>query len=143
MYEKIFPYGEKPRGVLERDLENGVREMAVCIHSKQIPERNSRRIPEILSFCIFQRKTKREIFIDYLGVSETHRGSGLGKHLLETVLSYADSDEDAEEVSLFCPEENIPFYSRFQFTVVGVVFGVGEIWFRMTKNLKPIFQIYS
>jgi ribosomal protein S18 acetylase RimI-like enzyme len=126
LYEKLFGYGEKPRKYLEMELRDGVSEIAVIYDSETL---------QVSAFCVFYRRTLSELFIDYLGVSPTSQGGGIGSRLLREVLDYSLRIEGLREVSLLCSEDKVPFYKKFGFENTGQFADLSGTWYRLSRSL--------
>lgn len=60
--------------------------------------------------------------LNMVGVRDSHKGSGLGKRLVEHVIGLADQHPRSLGVSLTTEvETNVPFYERLGFRIVGHV----------------------
>lgn len=126
LYETLFGYGEKPRRYLEMELRDGVSEIAIMYDVDTL---------RVFAFSIFYRRTRSEMFIDYLGVSPESQGGGYGSRLLRGLISYFSGIEDLKEISLLCSDEKIPFYKKFGFENTGRFADLSGVWYRLSKPM--------
>jgi predicted GNAT family N-acyltransferase len=68
----------------------------------------------LLAFARAVTDTVYKAFIFDVIVSESNRGRGLGREIVETILAHP-SIKDIPHIELYCPERFVTFYQQFGF----------------------------
>lgn len=73
------------------------------------------RTDELLAFArVLTDGIYKALVLDVI-VSEDERGSGLGRRLMDAVISHPELS-DVTDFELYCLEELVPFYEQWEFT---------------------------
>lgn len=110
-YERVFLSkpefrDEKSKETLLREFNDDILEI---IHISDINR------SEVKAFCIINKSSMKNYYIEYLGVSDKYQGRGLGKRIMNIVIDIYCKLGQVDTITLLCLDDKVPFYEKLNF----------------------------